>query len=178
MNIVTFNEEKVKEFVKNLAKSIIDNHPNLEKAVFIGILTSGYPLAQRLARIIKKEKKINIPVGKLDISLYRDDLLEKERFITIKESEIPFNIDNQEVIIVDDVLFSGRTARAAMEGLLDYGRPKRIDLAVLIDRGYRELPIKANYLGFELKTAPDEHIEVKLYEIDGEDKVIIKKDLK
>ncbi|MDD5455517.1 MAG: bifunctional pyr operon transcriptional regulator/uracil phosphoribosyltransferase PyrR [Candidatus Margulisbacteria bacterium] len=157
--------------VKKIADEIIQSKTDLSFILLVGILTRGYPIAQRIADLIKKEKKVNVPVGKLDITLYRDDLEIKKNMHNLKETLIPVNIENKTVILVDDVLYHGRTVRAAIEHLLDYGRPKRIQLAVLIDRGHRELPVCADYIGLTIQTEIGDTVQVKLVETDGTDKI-------
>jgi len=168
-------ETDIEKIIDELIQKIANFVQDWNQIILVGILSAGYPLAQRIAKRIKKKYKVSVPVGKLDVSLYRDDLYEKGNFVTIRESSIPIDISGKEVILVDDVLFSGRTARAAIEGLMDFGRPHKISLAVLIDRGYRELPIKADVVGKELAIEPDEYIKVRFFEIDGEDSVSIYK---
>lgn len=170
---VIFREAEIEAILDRLVQSVISGHKSLENVVLIGILSTGYPLAERVAKRIKKQTKFSIPVGKLDVSLYRDDLLEKGNFVTIRESNIPDDIHQKEIVLIDDVLSSGRTARAAIDAILDHGRPQQISLAVLIDREHRELPITADFVGEIVHVASNERIEVNLFEIDGEDTVSI-----
>ena len=159
--------------VAQLIEIISDNickDDQLEDIILVGIVTRGYPLAQRIAENIFKKKGIRIPLGKLDITLYRDDL-EDKKLLTLKETLMPAEIDNKIVVLVDDVLFKGRTTRAAIEHILDYGRPKYIRLAVLVDRGHRELPICADYTGLYLKTSLDNSVKISLLETDGKDNI-------
>jgi pyrimidine operon attenuation protein / uracil phosphoribosyltransferase len=162
---------KINTLLKDLATAITQDLPDSKNVVLIGILTRGYPLAKRLATLIKKETGTEPPVGKLDITLYRDDLEMKENLVKLKETYIPTSIEGKTIILVDDVLFHGRTARAAMDNILDYGRPKQIKLAVLIDRGHKEFPIAANYIGATIETEETNQIKVTVKEIDGIDKV-------
>ncbi|MFC1755603.1 bifunctional pyr operon transcriptional regulator/uracil phosphoribosyltransferase PyrR [Thermoproteota archaeon] len=168
------NEDAMRQAIENMAKEIIIKHKrNLHMVVFIGIVSRGLPLAERIKRIILEETGTTIPIGKLDVSLYRDDLTTKGQFITIKASDIPFDLTEKHVILIDDVLFQGRTIRAGLNALLDYGRPRSISLSVLIDRGHRELPIEANFVGQKIETRKTDHIAVNLYESDGEESVIL-----
>ena len=161
----------VTDLVQTLAIEILKHQSHLEDIVFIGIVTRGYPIAQRIAAIIKKNKGIEIPVGKIDITLYRDDLELSKSSLKLKETSIPVSIDNKVVILMDDVLNSGRTVRAALDHVLDYGRPKLVRLAVLIDRGHRELPICADYAAKTIPTEWDQTIKVSLTESDGKDSI-------
>jgi len=170
--MVIFEEQAMDEMIQNLTQRLLDTHQDRwQDVALVGIQTRGYPLAERIAKRIKHQVNIHPLVGKLDISLYRDDLAEKGTFVTIRETNLPFEVTSKEIIVVDDVLFSGRTARAAIDALLDYGRPKRITLAVLIDRGCRELPIRADFIGRELQGS--DYIHIHLLEVDGEDAVVI-----
>ena len=163
----------VTDLIDTLSNQIVTAHPSLDDVVFVGILSTGFPIAERLAKRIKDQTQIEVPVGKLDVSLYRDDLIEKGSYITLQQSEIPVNLTDKVVVLVDDVLFHGRTIRAAMDGILDFGRPKRIECAVLIDRGHRELPIEATYVGETISTQSDQYVKVSLLEVEGEDGVIL-----
>ncbi|MCP4049155.1 MAG: bifunctional pyr operon transcriptional regulator/uracil phosphoribosyltransferase PyrR [bacterium] len=171
-NIILSSNE-ISQIINELADNIKNNCTDINNLVFVGILTAGYPLAIRISKILQKECGVEIPVGKLDVALYRDDLLSRGKFITIRESDIPFDLLGKTLVIVDDVLFNGRTIRAALNALLDFGRPNAIELAVLIDRGFRELPVYANYVGRKIDTEKEDHISVKLYEINGEDSVFL-----
>ncbi|MFA5927690.1 MAG: bifunctional pyr operon transcriptional regulator/uracil phosphoribosyltransferase PyrR [Candidatus Margulisiibacteriota bacterium] len=171
---VVMEDKDIHRAVKRIAHEIIETTGKLDTLILIGIISRGAQLAERLAREIKKAEKVVVPVGQIDISLYRDDLSTKGNLITIKETRIPCDITDKHVVLVDDVLFHGRTIRAAMDGLNDYGRPKTIRLAVLIDRGHRELPIHADFIGKSVPTSKYELVEVKLLETDGDDTVVIK----
>jgi len=162
----------INELIIKIADEIIQSNTDLSQILLVGILTRGYPIAQRIADLIKKKKKQEVPVGKLDITLYRDDLEIKKNMLNLKETLIPVNIENKTVILVDDVLYHGRTVRAAIEHLLDYGRPKKIQLAVLVDRGHRELPVCGDYIGLTIKTEINDTVQVKLAETDGVDKIV------
>jgi pyrimidine operon attenuation protein/uracil phosphoribosyltransferase len=156
-----------------LAHEILERTRNLEKLVFIGIRRRGVPLAQRLARKIEALEQRKIPVGILDISLYRDDLSTVSHQPVVNATDIPFPVTGKDVILMDDVLYTGRTIRAALDALFDHGRPARVQLLVLIDRGHRELPVEAQYAGRIVQTAANEIIEVKFQEIDGMEKVLL-----
>ncbi|OGI10910.1 MAG: hypothetical protein A2Y40_10380 [Candidatus Margulisbacteria bacterium GWF2_35_9] len=159
----------IDDLIKTIAENIVKDVSDLEQIILIGIVTRGYPLAIRLSAQIGKISGFNPPVGKLDITLYRDDLESKNNVIKLKETLIPTSIENKIVILVDDVLFHGRSVRAAIDHVLDYGRPSKIKFAALIDRGHRELPICADYIGTIMETTPEDIIKVNLVEIDGKD---------
>ena len=159
----------IEDSIKKIATAIIQETDDLSQVILIGIVTRGYPLALRLAEEISKQAKTVIPVGKLDITMYRDDLETKNNLLKLKETLIPTSIENKIVILVDDVLFHGRTLRAAIDHVLDYGRPHKIKFATLIDRGHREFPVCANYIGNLLTTKQEDIIKVSLVEIDGKD---------
>jgi pyrimidine operon attenuation protein / uracil phosphoribosyltransferase len=154
-----------------IAHQILERHPRLEGAVLIGVRSRGVPLARRLAREMARVTATEPPVGALDISLYRDDFTTIAPQPITKGTEIPFSIDGRTVVLVDDVLFTGRTVRAALDELIDFGRPARIELAVLVDRGHRELPVRADYVGETVATSKEEMVQVLLREQDGRDGV-------
>lgn len=156
-----------------LAHEILEKASDVHKLAFIGIRRRGVPLAQRLAAKIEGLEKIKIPVGVLDISLYRDDLSLIADKPVLNTTEIPFPVTGLDVILMDDVLYTGRTVRAALDALMDLGRPRRIQLAVLVDRGHRELPIRADFVGKNVPTARGEEIIVRLQETDSIDQVVI-----
>src|SRR6266853_4092366 len=156
-----------------LAHEILERTENLDKLVFIGIRRRGVPLAQRLAHKIESLERREIPVGILDISLYRDDLSTVSHQPVLNATDIPFPVTGKDVILMDDVLYTGRTVRAALDALFDQGRPARVQLLVLIDRGWRELPVEARYIGRMVQTSASEIIEVKFQEIDGMEKVLL-----
>ncbi|MCP2520584.1 bifunctional pyr operon transcriptional regulator/uracil phosphoribosyltransferase PyrR [Candidatus Aminicenantes bacterium AC-335-B20] len=164
---------KIKRALNRITMEILERNRDLDNVVIIGIRTRGIYLAQRIADIIKEIEKIEVPVGILDITLYRDDFSALHPQPVVKKTEINFPVENKDVVLVDDVLFTGRTVRAAMDSLIDLGRPKTIQLAVLIDRGHRELPIRADYVGKFLPTSRREIVKVHLKEIDGQDEVLI-----
>jgi pyrimidine operon attenuation protein/uracil phosphoribosyltransferase len=144
-----------------------------ENLVLVGIHTRGVPLANRLGTLISEFEGEKVPVGSLDIGLYRDDLQRLSTQPHLRPSDIPIGLDGRRVVIVDDVLFTGRSIRAALDAIIDFGRPKRIQLAVLIDRGHRELPIRPDFVGKNVPTAREENIKVRLSEVDGRDEVVL-----
>ena len=161
------------EAIKRLALDILRALRPDEAFVLVGIRSRGLPLAERLALELREASGRPAPVGALDITLYRDDLTEKAGTPIVRPTEIPFTLKDRTVILVDDVLFTGRTIRAALDALLDHGRPNRVVLAVLIDRGGRELPIQADFTGRLLEVGHDQRVSVRIQEVDGEDGVFI-----
>jgi pyrimidine operon attenuation protein / uracil phosphoribosyltransferase len=159
--------------IVRVAHEIVERNKGAEYVVLVGMQTRGVPLAHRLVNSIKKLEGVTIPVGSLNISLYRDDLSSLELKPVIHRTDIPTDITDKHVVLVDDVFYTGRSIRAAMDAIMDIGRPKTIQLAVLIDRGHRELPIRADYVGKNIPTSMFEEIKVQVTEIDGEDKVTI-----
>ncbi|HOD54395.1 MAG TPA: bifunctional pyr operon transcriptional regulator/uracil phosphoribosyltransferase PyrR [Candidatus Cloacimonadota bacterium] len=170
---VIMDNAAIDRALKRMAHEIIEQNKGLENLYLVGIRTRGVPMAQRIQGYLREIENIEIPVGLLDITLYRDDLTTISHQPVIKGSEINFELDNTRVILFDDVLYTGRTVRAALEALLDFGRPKDIQLCVLIDRGHRELPIKADYVGKNVPTSSDEIIKVSFNETDADDSVKI-----
>ena len=156
-----------------LAHEILEKTTDLDKLAFIGVRRRGVPLAQRLAQKIESLESRAVPVGILDINLYRDDLTTVDVKPVVSATEIPFSIQDKDIILMDDVLYTGRTTRAALDALFDHGRPARVRLLVLIDRGHRELPIEARFVGRVVQTTDSEIIEVKFQEIDGMEKVLL-----
>ena len=158
-----------------IAHEILERNRGIEELALVGIRTRGVPLAKRLAQIIKDINYHDVPTGVLDITLYRDDLMRTAVGAqpVVRRTEIPFSIDDRRILLVDDVLYTGRTIRAALDALIEFGRPKAIQLIVLVDRGHRELPIKADYVGKNLPTALAQSVQVHLAEIDGRDEVEI-----
>jgi len=156
-----------------LAHEVLERSRSLDDLAFIGIRRRGVPLAQRLAQKISSLENREVPVGVLDINLYRDDLTTVGVKPIVGATEIPFSVQGKEIILIDDVLYTGRTIRGALDALFDHGRPSRVQLLVLIDRGHRELPIEAQYIGRTVQTSGSEIIEVKFQEIDGMEKVLL-----
>jgi pyrimidine operon attenuation protein/uracil phosphoribosyltransferase len=159
--------------VQRLAHEIAEKSGGTKNLGLIGIRRRGVPLAQRIALAMRGMEGVDVPVGTLDITLYRDDLSKVAAQPVLHSSEIPFGVDDKDLILVDDVLYTGRTVRAAMNGLFDLGRPQRVRLCVLVDRGHRELPIEASFVGRRVQTSGTEIIEVRLNEIDHEDRVML-----
>jgi pyrimidine operon attenuation protein/uracil phosphoribosyltransferase len=172
-NTKIMDAKGISRSLERIAHEIIEANQGAEEMTIIGIRTRGAYLADRLARAIKKIEKIAPPVGAVDITMYRDDVQIRLEQPIIQKTDIEFSIDDKTVILVDDVLYTGRTVRAALNELSDFGRPKRIQLAVLIDRGHRELPIRADYVGIQLQTFQGENVIVKLKEKDKEDSVVL-----
>ena len=163
---------KIKRALHRMTTEIIERNRNLKNLVIVGIRTRGIYIGKRISKLIKEFEKVDVPVGVLDITLYRDDFSELETQHMVKKTEIDFSVAKKDVLLVDDVLFTGRTIRAAMDSLIDLGRPKTIQLLVLIDRGHRELPIRADYAGKFLPTSKREIVQVRLKEIDSSDEVL------
>ena len=172
---VILNAEAVQRALSRMAHEIVERNEQLEDLQLVGLQRRGVFIANRLAQKIKEVTGRQIPTGSLDISMYRDDLSLRSAPPTVRDTQIPFNLDEKTVVLVDDVLFTGRTVRAAMDALSDFGRPRRIQFAVLIDRGHRELPIRADYVGKNVPTSLKERIHVSLTETDGADEVSVKK---
>jgi pyrimidine operon attenuation protein/uracil phosphoribosyltransferase len=167
------DKEALQRSLMRIAHEILEKNKGTEGLCLIGIRNRGAYLAKRLASCIQKIDQVNVPVGILDITLYRDDLTLIAAQPVVHKTEIDFDIADKNVVLVDDVLYTGRTIRAALDALIDFGRPKSIQLAVLIDRGHRELPIRADYAGKNIPTAKNEMIEVHLEEVDSVDEVVI-----
>ena len=170
------DNEEIDKSLKRIAYEILEKNKNGKDLVLIGIRKRGVTLAKRLSSKIKEIGGIEIPIGALDINLYRDDLSEVASQPILRKTEVPFTVREKKVILVDDVLYTGRTIRAALDAIIDLGRPHFIQLAVLLDRGHRELPIRADYVGKNVPTSKGELVEVKLMEDDGIDEVIIQED--
>ena len=171
---IVMNETEVNRALRRIAHQIIENNKGIEDVVLVGVMQRGVPLAKRLAQIIEAQEKKKVPLGSLDVSLYRDDLSTKGKYTEVRKSDIPFSINNKIVVLVDDVVFAGRTVRAALDGLKDYGRAAKVQLAALIDRGHRQLPIHPDFTGKVLPTSLKEAVYVEVMEIDGIDRVTIK----
>ena len=172
-NTQLMSASEIDRTLVRLAHEILERSGDLDRLAFVGIERRGVPLAQRLARKIHELEEREVAVGSVDIERYRDDLAAAARAPIAKTANIPFDVRGKDVILVDDVLHTGRTARAAMDALFAHGRPSRIDLLVLLDRGRRELPIEARYVGRVVATRPSENIDVQFQEIDGSEKVLL-----
>jgi len=164
---------RMRRTLVRIAHEILERHPQVGQLALVGIRSRGVPLARRLAALIAEASGVEPSVGALDITLYRDDFTSLAAQPITRGSDILFSIDARTVVLVDDVLFTGRTVRAALDQLIDFGRPARIELAVLVDRGHRELPIRADYVGRTLSTARNEAVEVRLVEEDGADEILL-----
>ena len=164
----------MKRALTRISYEIIESNKGIQDIVLVGIKTRGIYIAQRLAERLKQLEDIDVPVGELDITLYRDDVKDMEE-PELHSSDVPVSIEGKEVILVDDVLYTGRTIRAAMDAVMDLGRPRKISLAVLVDRGHRELPIRADYVGKNIPTSKTEEIIVEMEERDGADRIMISK---
>jgi len=165
--------EDIRRAVRRIAHEIVERNRGLDDLVLVGMRTRGVPLAARLASAIQEFEGQAVPVGALDIGLYRDDIPAMDLRPQIKPTELPTDIHGKRVVLVDDVLYTGRSLRAALDALIDFGRPASIQLAVLVDRGHRELPIRADYAGKNIPTALSEDVQVLLEEIDGRDEVVV-----
>ena len=163
--------DEIARTMRRLAHEIVENNHGTDGLVIVGLLTRGHPLALRLGGLIREFEGVEVPVGSLDIGLYRDDVSRRGQPTPLRPSSIPADIDGATVVLVDDVLFTGRSIRAALDALLDFGRPARVRLATLIDRGHRELPIRADFVGKNIPTALSEFVRVSLDETDGETSV-------
>ncbi|WP_207732150.1 bifunctional pyr operon transcriptional regulator/uracil phosphoribosyltransferase PyrR [Heliobacterium chlorum] len=167
------NEETIRRAITRIAHEILEKNQGVKDLVLIGIRRRGVPLALRLQQKIQEIEGVQVPLGALDITLYRDDLTTLDVQPVIHKTEVPFSLTKKTVVLVDDVLYTGRTVRAALDALIDIGRPQAIQLAVLIDRGHRELPIRADFVGKNVPTSKREVISVRVAEVDGEEGVSI-----
>jgi pyrimidine operon attenuation protein / uracil phosphoribosyltransferase len=172
---VVMDGDRMSRALTRIAHEILERNRGLDEIALVGIRTRGVPLARRLAHALHDINGDNVPTGALDITLYRDDLMRHPvgPQPVVRRTEIPFSIDDRKILLVDDVLYTGRTIRAALDALIDFGRPRAIQLIVLVDRGHRELPIKADYVGKNLPTSLKQSIQVRLQEIDGADEVVL-----
>jgi len=171
--LIILNADDIDRIITRMAYEILETHKGTDNLVFIGIQTRGVFLAKRIQTAIEKVEGIKVPTGDMDITLYRDDWTMISSNPVVKATDIPFSLDQKKIVIVDDVLFTGRTIRSAMDAVIDFGRPDRIELAILVDRGFRELPIQADYVGKFVKTNRSERVNVLLVENDDEDLVVI-----
>ena len=170
---ILMTPEDIRRTLARIAHETIERNKAIEHLILVGMRTRGVPLAKRLAANIEDFEGLKIPVGALDITPYRDDLASLNLQPLVKRTDIPVNIDGKSIVLVDDVLYTGRSTRAAMDALIDLGRPQSIQLAVLVDRGHRELPIRADYVGKNIPSSRGEEIQVRLVETDGIDEVTI-----
>ncbi len=170
---VLMDSETIDRTIVRITSEILEKNKGAKDLVIIGIRTRGVHVAERIANRINKLEKIEPPMGTLDITLYRDDLRRKTEWPKVEKTEIPFSVEDKEVILVDDVIYTGRTTRAALEEIMDFGRPSSIQLATIVDRGHRELPIQPDYVGIKVDTLSSEKIRVHLEETDGKDEVIV-----
>ena len=173
---LVMDTSEVGRALTRIAHEILERNKGTQNLALVGIRTGGVHLAHRLVRRIQDIERAQVPIGELDITLYRDDLASRKDQPVLRKTTVPFNISDLIVVLVDDVLFTGRTVRAAMDGLVDLGRPAEIQLAVLVDRGHRQLPIKANYIGKNIPTSVEEIVQVYLEEEGEEDRVVILKE--
>ncbi len=171
LKALIMDDKAMQRALTRIAHEIIERNSGCEDVALIGIRRRGLPLAQRLAEVIAFVEGTQLPVGELDITFYRDDLTHKSEQPTLNATGVPFSIVDKTVVLVDDVLFTGRTARAALEAVMDLGRPKRVQLAVMVDRGHRELPLRADFVGKNVPTSLSEHIRVNVNEYDGRNSV-------
>ena len=170
---IVMNGEQIRRTLARIAHEIIERNQDIERLVLVGMHTRGVPLARRIAANIAYFEKVNVPVGALDISPYRDDISSLDAPPTVKHTEIPTDIDDKSIVLVDDVLYTGRSVRAAMDALTDLGRPLSVQLAVFVDRGHREMPIRADYVGKNIPSSRNEDVHVRLIEADGTDEIVI-----
>ena len=176
---LVMDADRISRALTRIAHEIVERNRGVDCVALVGVRSRGVPLARRIAQALKTITGDDVPTGALDITLYRDDLMRSQvgPQPLVRKTEIPFSIDDRTIILVDDVLFTGRTTRAALDALIDFGRPRAIQLVVLVDRGHRELPIKADYVGKNIPTASTESVQVRLHELDGvnQDEVIVER---
>ncbi len=170
---VVMESDAMSRALERIAHDIYQEAVDPSILALVGIHTGGVFLARRLGQILQKKYGLTVPIGTLDINLYRDDWSRLHTQPKVRATVLPFSLEDKDIVLVDDVLFTGRTIRAALDALMDYGRPKRVRVAALVDRGHRELPICAHFVGLELKTRPDQQVNVYLEEKDGADKVVL-----
>ena len=172
---IVMDADRIGRTLTRIAHEIVERNKGVEELALVGVRTRGVPIARRIARSLREITGRDVPTGALDITLYRDDLMRHAvgPQPLVRRTEIPFSIDTRKILLVDDVLYTGRTTRAALDALIDFGRPKAIQLIVLVDRGHRELPIKADYVGKNLPTSPEQSVQVRLQETDGQDEVVL-----
>ena len=167
--------DRMSRALTRIAHEILERNRGLDELALVGIRTRGVPIARRIAKALKEINGDDVPTGALDITLYRDDLMRHPvgPQPLVRRTEIPFSIDDRKIMLVDDVLYTGRTIRAALDALIDFGRPRVIQLIAIVDRGHRELPIKADYVGKNLPTSLRQSVQVRLQEIDGTDEIVV-----
>lgn len=172
---VVMDAERVSRALTRIAHEILERNQGISDVSLVGIRSRGVPIARRIAATLAEVSGAEQPIGSLDITLYRDDLMRNPvgPQPVVRKTDIPFSIDNRTIVLVDDVLYTGRTTRAALDALVDFGRPRAIQLVVLVDRGHRELPVKADYVGKNVPTSRKESVQVRLQEIDGVDEVVV-----
>jgi pyrimidine operon attenuation protein/uracil phosphoribosyltransferase len=174
---VVMDADRISRALTRIAHEIVERNRGVDELALVGVRSRGVPLARRIARALQQITGDEVSTGALDITLYRDDLMRQAvgPQPLVRRTEIPFSIDDRLIILVDDVLYTGRTTRAALDALIDFGRPRAIQLVALVDRGHRELPIKADYVGKNIPTARHESVQVRLQEIDGTDEVVVER---
>ena len=170
------DEAAISRALIRISHEIIERNDGLDNVAIIGIQKRGDPLARRLRTLLEEIEGVKVPLGILDITFYRDDLSMLSAHPVVNGTDIPFDVNGKKIILVDDVLYTGRTTRAAIENIFDMGRPANIQLAILIDRGHRQLPFRADYVGKNVPTSTSEHIDVEVKEVDGQDRVILLKE--
>jgi pyrimidine operon attenuation protein/uracil phosphoribosyltransferase len=175
---VVMDADRISRALTRIAHEIVERNRGLDEVALVGVRSRGVPLARRIARALQGIAGDAVQTGALDITLYRDDLMRHAvgPQPLVRRTEIPFSIDDRLIILVDDVLYTGRTTRAALDALIDFGRPRAIQLVALVDRGHRELPIKADYVGKNIPTARHESVQVRLQELDGVDEVVVQRE--
>ena len=171
--VTVMDADAVRRAITRIAHEILERNKGTERLALVGIRSRGVHIADRIAQAIAAIEKVELPRGIVDITLYRDDLSRGDQMPQIRGTEIPFAIEGQRLVLIDDVLYTGRTIRAAMDALMDFGRPENIQLAVMVDRGHRELPIRADYVGKNLPTSRQQQVQVRLVEMDGVDDVVL-----
>ncbi len=169
---VLLTADDIRRALTRIAHEVVERNRGVEGLVFVGLLTRGVPLARRLAERIREFEGAAVPVGALDITLYRDDLSARQKPV-VRGTDVPVDLADKRVILVDDVLFTGRSIRAALDAVMDLGRPQSVQLAVLVDRGHRELPVRPDYVGKNVPSSRTEDIQVRLQEVDGKDEVVL-----
>ena len=173
---VLMDEAAINRALIRISHEIVEHNGGLENVAVIGIQKRGVPLATRIRNTLEEIDGIQVPMGVLDITFYRDDLSTLSAHPVVHGTDIPFNVNDKKIILIDDVLFTGRTTRAAIENIFDMGRPENIQLAILVDRGHRQLPFRADYVGKNIPTSLSEHIDVEVKEVDGQDRVLLLKE--